>query len=79
MGGSARLRSKDGRFCGTSARASPLGGQHLTGKGIYINIHEIKRPEVDAQLVGDNIARQLERRIAFRRCMKKAVSSAMRL
>lgn len=53
--------------------------EHLTGKGIFINIHEIKRPEVDAQLVADNIARQLERRIAFRRAMKKAVSSAMRL
>jgi len=51
----------------------------LTGKEIYINIREIKRPEVDAQLVGDNIARQLEKRIAFRRAMKKAVSSAMRL
>lgn len=53
--------------------------QHLTGKGIYINIREIKRPEVDAQLVADNIARQLEKRVAFRRAMKKAVSSAMRL
>ena len=53
--------------------------QHLTGKEIYINIREIKRPEVDAQLVAENIARQLEKRVAFRRAMKKAVSSAMRL
>ena len=53
--------------------------QHLTGKEIYINIREIKRPEVDSQLVADNIARQLEKRVAFRRCMKKAISSAMRL
>lgn len=53
--------------------------QHLTGKGIYINIREIKRPEIDAQLVGDNIANQLIKRVAFRRAMKKAVSSAMRL
>ena len=53
--------------------------QHLTGKDIYINIREIKRPEVDAKLVADNIARQLEKRVAFRRAMKKAVSSAMRL
>ncbi len=53
--------------------------QHLTGKDIYINIREIKRPEVDAQLVADNIARQLEKRIAFRRAMKKSVSTAMRL
>ena len=53
--------------------------QHLTGKGIYINIREIKRPEVDAQLVAENIARQLEKRVAFRRAMKKSVASAMRL
>jgi small subunit ribosomal protein S3 len=53
--------------------------QHLTGKDIYINIREIKRPEVDAMLVAENIARQLEKRVAFRRAMKKAVSSAMRL
>jgi small subunit ribosomal protein S3 len=53
--------------------------QHLTRKEIYINIREIKRPEIDAKLVGENIARQLEKRIAFRRAMKKAVSSCMRL
>ena len=53
--------------------------QHLTGKEIYINIREIKRPEVDAQLVAENIARQLEKRVAFRRAMKKSVASAMRL
>ncbi len=53
--------------------------QHLTGKEIYINIREIKRPEIDAQLVAENIARQLEKRVAFRRAMKKAVASAMRL
>ncbi len=53
--------------------------QHLTGKEIYINIREIKRPEIDAQLVAENIARQLEKRVAFRRCMKKAVASSMRL
>ena len=53
--------------------------QHLTGKEIYINIREIKRPEIDAQLVAENSARQLEKRVAFRRAMKKAVASAMRL
>jgi len=53
--------------------------QHLTGKEIYINIREIKRPEIDAKLVAENIARQLEKRVAFRRCMKKAVASSMRL
>ncbi|MEK6699094.1 MAG: 30S ribosomal protein S3 [Nitrospirota bacterium] len=51
----------------------------LTGKQIYINIQEIRRPELDAQLVAENVALQLERRIAFRRAMKKAVTSALRL
>lgn len=51
----------------------------LTGKQMYINIQEIRRPELDAQLVAENIALQLERRIAFRRAMKKAVTSALRL
>jgi small subunit ribosomal protein S3 len=51
----------------------------MTGKQIYINIQEIRRPELDAQLVAENIALQLERRIAFRRAMKKAVTSALRL
>jgi small subunit ribosomal protein S3 len=53
--------------------------QYLTGKGIYINIREIKRPEINAKLVAENIARQLEKRISFRRAMKKAISAAMRL
>ena len=44
-----------------------------------INIVEIKKPELDSQLVADNIAQQLERRVAFRRAMKRAVQSAMRL
>lgn len=50
----------------------------LTNKDIQINIQEIKRPELDASLVAQNIARQLEGRISFRRAMKQAVSSAMR-
>jgi small subunit ribosomal protein S3 len=53
--------------------------QFLTGKDIYINIIEIKRPEVDSKLVAENIARQLEKRISFRRAMKRAIQSAMRL
>lgn len=53
--------------------------QFLTGKDIYINIVEIKRPEVDSKLVAENIARQLEKRISFRRAMKRAIQSAMRL
>ena len=46
---------------------------------VSINIVEIKKPELDSQLVADNIAQQLERRVAFRRAMKRAVQSAMRL
>lgn len=49
-----------------------------TGKEIYINIREIKRPELDAQLVAENVAQQLERRVAFRRVLKKTVSNTMR-
>jgi small subunit ribosomal protein S3 len=49
----------------------------LTGKEVYVEIVEVKRPELDAQLVADNIALQLERRISFRRAMKKAVQSTM--
>lgn len=51
----------------------------LTGRKIKILIHEIKRPELDAILVADNIAQQLEGRISFRRALKQAVSSAMRM
>ena len=53
--------------------------QHLTGKEIYINIQEIRRPELDAQLIGDSIARQVEQRISFRRAMKKSITAAMRM
>jgi small subunit ribosomal protein S3 len=49
----------------------------LTGKEVYVEIVEVKRPELDAQLVADNIALQLERRISFRRAMKKAVQTTM--
>src|SRR5512137_156764 len=49
----------------------------LTGKEIYVDIVEVKTPELDAQLVAENIALQLERRISFRRAMKKAVQTAM--
>jgi small subunit ribosomal protein S3 len=49
----------------------------LTGKEIYVDITEVKQPEIDAQLVAENVALQLERRIAFRRAMKKAVQTAM--
>ena len=46
---------------------------------MHLNIVEIRKPEIDAKLVADNIAQQLERRVAFRRVMKRAVQSAMRL
>ena len=52
---------------------------YLTGKSVGVNIREIKRPETDAKLVAENIARQLEKRVAFRRVMKKSIQSAMRL
>jgi len=52
--------------------------QKLVNGEVYINIQEIQRPELDAQLVSENIATQLERRIAFRRAMKKAMESAFR-
>src|SRR6267143_129818 len=51
----------------------------LTDSDVVINIVEIRKPELDAQLVSENIAQQLERRVAFRRAMKRAVQSAMRL
>lgn len=50
-----------------------------TGLPVNINIEEIKKPELDAKLVGESIAQQLEKRIQFRRAMKRAVGNAMRL
>ncbi|HXI12992.1 MAG TPA: 30S ribosomal protein S3 [Thermoanaerobaculia bacterium] len=52
--------------------------QKMVNGEVYINIQEIQRPELDAQLVAENIATQLERRVAFRRAMKKAMESAFR-
>ena len=49
----------------------------MTGKEIYVDILEIKTPELDAQLVAENIALQLERRVSFRRAMKKAIQTTM--
>ena len=50
----------------------------ITDKDVQINIYEVKRPEVDAQLVANNIARQIEGKIAYRRAVKMAVASTMR-
>lgn len=51
----------------------------MKGKEPFINIHEVRRPDLDPQLVAENIALQLERRVAFRRAMKEAVNRAMRM
>lgn len=51
----------------------------ITGKDVQINIFEIKRPEIDAKLIGEAIAQQLEARISFRRAMKQAINSAIRV
>ncbi len=53
--------------------------QKMTDSEVHLNIVEIRKPEIDATLVAENIASQLERRVAFRRAMKRAVQSAMRL
>jgi len=51
----------------------------ITGKDVQINIYEIKRPEIDAKLVGETVGQQLEARISYRRAMKQAIASAMRV
>ena len=51
----------------------------LTTSELHLNIVEIRRPEIDAQLVAENICQQLERRVSFRRAMKRAVQNAMRM
>ncbi len=51
----------------------------LSGKDVQINIYEIKRPELDAKLVGANIARQIENRISYRRAIKMAIANTMRM
>ena len=51
----------------------------ITSKEVQINIHEIKRPEVDSQLVAASVARQIESRISYRRAIKMAIAAAMRM
>ncbi len=53
--------------------------QRITGKDVQLNINEIKRPELDAALVAENVASQLEGKVSFRRAMKKAIMSSMRM
>lgn len=52
--------------------------KEMIGKDVSIDIKEIRKPEIDAQLVAENVALQLEKRVAFRRAMKKSVASALR-
>ena len=51
----------------------------MTGSEVHLNIVEIRKPEIDAQLVAENVAQQMERRVSVRRAMKRVVQSAMRL
>ena len=51
----------------------------MTDSDVHLNIVEVRKPEIDAQLVAESVAQQLERRVGFRRAMKRAVQSAMRL
>jgi len=52
--------------------------QKMTHQEVFINIIEVRKPEIDAQLVGENIASQLERRVSFRRAMKRSVTSSLK-
>ena len=63
---------------GTEVEALRKALNQLTGKRVHINILEIKRADLDAKLVADNIARQLENRVSFRRAQKQVIQRAMR-
>ncbi|MFS0670799.1 30S ribosomal protein S3 [Peribacillus frigoritolerans] len=63
---------------GTEVEALRKALNQLTGKRVHINIIEIKRAELDAKLVAENIARQLENRVSFRRAQKQAIQRTMR-
>src|SRR5919201_495316 len=64
---------------GTDIEKLRLDIAKMTNSEVSLNIVEIRKPEIDAKLIADGIAQQLERRVAFRRAMKRAVQSAMRL
>ncbi len=64
---------------GSEVEALRKSLNQLTGKRVHINISEIKQADLDAKLVAENIARQLENRISFRRAMKQAIQRTMRL
>jgi small subunit ribosomal protein S3 len=63
---------------GTEAERMRAKLDKLTGKQVQLNIHEVKNPEVDAQLVAQGVAEQLASRVSFRRAMRKAMQSAMK-
>ena len=63
---------------GSEVEALRKALNELSGKRVHININEIKRPDLDAKLVAENIARQLENRISFRRAMKQTIQRTMR-
>ena len=52
--------------------------QKLSGSEVFLNIHEVRKPEIDATLVAQKVAQELERRVAFRRAMKKVISNAQK-
>jgi small subunit ribosomal protein S3 len=63
---------------GANVNALRQGLEELTGKKVHVDVEEVQRPELDAYLVAEGIAQQIERRISFRRAMKQAVQRAMR-
>ena len=63
---------------GEAGVALAAGPEAHTGREVFINIQEVHRPELDAQLVSESVAMQLERRVAFRRAMRKALENAQR-
>jgi small subunit ribosomal protein S3 len=63
---------------GSEVEALRLAISKMTNKRVHININEIKNPELDAQLVAESIAQQLERRVSFRRAMKQSIQRVMR-
>lgn len=63
---------------GKEVESLRLALAQLTGKKVHININEVKNPELDARLVAENIAQQLERRVSFRRAMKQSIQRSLR-
>ena len=63
---------------GTGIDSLKLEVQALTKSEVFLNIQEVRKPDIDAQLVGENIALQLEKRVSWRRAMKKALAAAIK-